>query len=153
MTQSTQDSDCTRKCWIGSAIAGVVLAILLKVFGDWTFIQSVFTGFLGFVILGFLLAKFMCTQAAAKTPLQAEQDGSKAEASNTSGAAVTSKAAPLSAADVTTASSMPKVQPSAARAGQSDVAGAKNSPGDAVAKPAAKKAAAKKPAAIGIAKL
>lgn len=157
-----KDNSCATTSWIVAAIAGVAIAAMLMVLGDWRFIQAVFVAVLAIAILGFVLSRFLCSGGTAKADLEAVRNGSKGAATASAGAAVAAKAAPAGATATSasaataspTASNAVEVKPSAALAGQEELASRKGEwkyEGDADAKPAAKKTAAKKPAAKKVA--
>lgn len=168
MNENTQMQDCTRKCWMLSAIAGVVIAILMIAFAGWTFFSSILAGIVIFVVGGFLLKSMLCgaladqaqdtaapapAPAPAPTPAQAAAapkpaadtapvaDAAAPEAESVEPAAVA--AAPAPADKVL-------VKPSARLAGQEELAARKGDwkyekPAEAVpAKAPAKAAPAKK---------
>ena len=123
MENFSKNKDCTKRCWIIAAVAGIVVALMLC-FADWSFISSVFVGILIFIIGGYLLSRFLC-----KPQAQASVASSNAGAS-------------ASAAAATTAAPVATAAPAAA-----PVADAKPAAKAATAKkPAAKKAPAKKAA-------
>ncbi len=65
--------DCTRKCWILSAIMGAVLAVLLLAFGGWGFFRALILGLIVFGVFGFLMKAVLCPPRSAQsqgTPAQ-----------------------------------------------------------------------------------
>lgn len=68
MNENTQIQDCTRKCWMLSAVAGVVLAILLLAFSGLGFFVSILLGLVVFGLGGFLLKHLLCGNLAEQTP-------------------------------------------------------------------------------------
>lgn len=154
MANGNDSSSCTTTCWIVAALAGIAIGALLIILGEWRFIQAAFAGLIAAILLGFLLARFMCSEGTAKADLEAVRAGSKgaaatgataAAAVGAAGVAVASKAASAGGSAATTASKAFEVQPTTPLAGQAELASRKGDwkyEGDA--KPAAK---AKKPAA------
>ncbi len=72
MTKAEHDK-CILQTWGGAAAFGVVLAILLMIFGV-GFFRSVFVGVLAFVVLGAILSAIRCETAHHKTDLDAYSD-------------------------------------------------------------------------------
>ena len=60
MNENKAMQDCTRKCWMLSAVAGVVLAILLFAFSGLGFFSSILVGLVIFGVGGFLLKSMLC---------------------------------------------------------------------------------------------
>lgn len=51
---------CAVGCWLLAALAALLAAVLLKVLGSWSFVQTVFVGFLVLIVAGALLSWIMC---------------------------------------------------------------------------------------------
>ena len=60
MNENKAMQDCTRKCWMLSAVAGGVLAILLFAFSGLGFFSSILVGLVIFGVGGFLLKSMLC---------------------------------------------------------------------------------------------
>lgn len=60
MNENKAMQDCTRKCWMLSAVAGVALAILLIAFSGLGFFGSILVGLVIFGVGGFLLKSMLC---------------------------------------------------------------------------------------------
>ncbi|MGB3243602.1 MAG: endonuclease [Sulfitobacter sp.] len=151
-------------------MAGIVLAAILLVLGDWRFFPAVLVGAIAAVILGLLLVRFKCDEGSTAADLGTAHSGPKSAPVDSAPAAPTSSAAPTASpspdpvttsaaaaagagSGATTASKAFEMQPSKALAGQAELASRK---GDWVYKkdtvvPAAKPAP-KKPAAKAAAK-
>jgi len=165
MSNGTVTDSCRQTCWIIAAILGVVLAAVLTFVVGSGFLQAVFAGIVGAVILGFLLPRFLCSNENAHSDSDAsvmgasgavngdatgEGDAAKPEARVTM-APEADEAVASSATPVAVASKAFEMQPSKALAGEAELASRK---GDwkyvapkAEEAGAPKKASPKKPAA------
>ncbi|WP_299687197.1 hypothetical protein [uncultured Tateyamaria sp.] len=147
---------CALGCWLVAALGGFLAAVLLWVLGGWSFMQGVFVGAVVFAVAGLLLNWIICRPLpAAGTATVGGKDAAtaKAEEARTAAAARSAEAAAATQAAPVSAPAAPTVsggvQPSAALAGEADLAARKGEwkyEGDA-AKPKAKAAARPKPAA------
>lgn len=137
MNENKAMQDCTRKCWMLSAVAGVVLAILLFAFTGMSFFSSILVGIVLFVVGGFLLKSMLCGALAdqaqdvaapsqpATPPKPAADTAPVADAA----APVAEAKQPRTAAPAAAAASDDKVlvKPSARLAGQEELATRKGS--------------------------
>ncbi|KEJ97985.1 hypothetical protein SUH3_03070 [Pseudosulfitobacter pseudonitzschiae] len=159
--------DCTRKCWMLSAIAGVVIAILMIAFTGWTFFSSILAGIVIFVVGGFLLKSMLCgaladqaQDTAAQAPAPAQAAAAPKPAADTApvadaAAPEAESAEPAVVAAATAPAEKVLVKPSARLAGQEELAARKGDwkyekPAEAApakAAPAKKAPAKKAPAA------
>ncbi|MGS4982294.1 Predicted 5' DNA nuclease, flap endonuclease-1-like, helix-3-turn-helix (H3TH) domain [Pseudosulfitobacter pseudonitzschiae] len=167
MNENTQMQDCTRKCWMLSAIAGVVIAILMIAFTGWTFFSSILAGIVIFVVGGFLLKSMLCgaladqaQDTAAQAPAPAQAAAAPKPAADTApvadaAAPEAESAEPAVVAAATAPAEKVLVKPSARLAGQEELAARKGDwkyekPAEAApakAAPAKKAPAKKAPAA------
>lgn len=158
-------TSCKTMCWLGALIAGVLVAALLMGVRDSSFLSAVFWGLVVLLVGGFALNWAFCGKAeaeASSAPSAAPSETATAAAPLATSGAVTT-ASPVAenagAAAATlsekpaAASDAPKVKPSAALAGEADVASRKGEwkyeaepKKTAAKKPVAKKPAAKKAA-------
>ncbi len=141
MNENKAMQDCTRKCWMLSAVAGVVLAILLFAFTGMSFFSSILVGIVLFVVGGFLLKSMLCgaladqaqdvaapsqpatpSKPAADTAPVADAAAPVAEAKQPETAAPAAPAAAAAASD-----DKVLVKPSARLAGQEELATRKGS--------------------------
>lgn len=83
--------------WGGAALFGVVLAILLMIFGV-GFLRSLFVGVLAFVVLGAILSAIRCEDEAEKTDLDEFTDANASKPSADVGGGSTKAAATTTAA-------------------------------------------------------
>ncbi len=172
MANGTDTQSCAMTSMIVAAIAGVVIAALLMVLGDWRFIQAVFAGLIAAIIIGFILVRFLCSESTAKEDLENVRSGNAgaAAASASATAAVAATSATATAADAApqaetaaedgaasraqaataeasaTTSGGVEIKPSKPLAGQAELAARKGT-WKYEAPEAEKKAPAKKPAA------
>lgn len=168
----TNGSSCTTVCWLVAVVAGVLVAALLMSMRGYGFMPAAIWGLLTLIVGGFVLNWAFCGNSKAETATTTATPAAKEETtpvaapltSNrdaTTSANVEDVPAPAAAAASPVEDPAPKVKPTAALAGEADVAARKGEwkyeaePEAAEApvvkkKPAAKKAAApkaKKPAA------
>lgn len=139
MNENTQMQDCTRKCWMLSAIAGVVIAILMIAFTGWTFFSSILAGIVIFVVGGFLLKSMLCgaladqaqdTAAPAPAPAPAQAAATPKPAADTApvadaAAPEAESAEPAAVSAATAPADKVLVKPSARLAGQEELAARK----------------------------
>ncbi|ASM72672.1 MULTISPECIES: hypothetical protein [Roseobacteraceae] len=167
MNANEQMQDCTRKCWMLSAIAGMVLAILLIAFTGYGFFTSILFGIVVFVAGGLLLKPVRCGSLASDAPEDADATPSAAPTTTPEPATEAAPVADASAPEAEVATPTPSaaaaapdekalVKPSARLAGQEELAARKgdwkyekpaeaSAPAAEVAEPVKKAAAAKAP--------
>ena len=126
MANNNDTRSCATTSWISAVLAGILLAALLMLIGDWTFIQAAFAGVIAAIILGFILTFFMCPDGSAKSDLEAVRNGSKGAAATSAGAAaaVAATAASAKAAASSAGSAGAGVAADAASAAGSAASGA-----------------------------
>lgn len=150
MDQSSAMSECTRKWWQFSVIAGAVIAVLLWLF-VYSFLPSLVVGIVVAVMGGLVLSKVKCA-SEAETPAAKSSVMSQAAAAPAATAKAPEPAvAPVAdAPEVKTeappvAAKAPAAKKAAPKAAKAKTTGAKAAPKKAAPKKAApKKAAAKK---------
>ncbi len=139
-SNSQQDnSTCRTYSWIAAIVAGVVVFLLAWKLLTWGFFPSLFVGVVVFLILGYALIHWFCSQATSvssdSSTVAAAAAASSAAQSRTEPVAAPSVApTPVPAAVVSKPTATPAPKPVAPVAAQA-------------AKPAAAKSAAPKPAA------
>ena len=139
-SNSQQDnSTCRTYSWIAAIVAGVVVFLLAWKLLTWGFFPSLFVGVVVFLILGYALIHWFCSQATSvssdSSTVAAAVAASSAAQSRTEPVAAPSVApTPVPAAVVSKPTATPAPKPVAPVAAQA-------------AKPAAAKSAAPKPAA------
>jgi predicted flap endonuclease-1-like 5' DNA nuclease len=153
MSNSNNDGlSCSTTCWALAALMGVLLAILLLVFGNYTLVPALIIGAIAFVVGGFVFNWAFCQDAKGV----AVAAGSAAAGAATVAVATPPKpAAPSAPVEATTpaplVSTPTPVKAEAKKAPAKKAPAKKAAPkAKAAAKPAAKaapKAAVKKPAA------
>lgn len=133
MATQRKDMTCTIVCWMVGVLLGVLTTGGLMVVG-WSFLQAAFMGILAWLIVGGVLAVGVCSQMGRPQDTAAAMRAEMAEARARvqGGAAVPAAAAPVAKAPVaaaapTVVSSAPKVKPTAALAGEADLASRKGS--------------------------
>lgn len=160
-------NSCTRGCWLVALLGGILVALLLMVIGDWSFISSILIGVIVFAIAGVLLNWFLCSSqpavGAATTEPKATRDApspaTKADdpmPANDAPASATNAAAPAAATASAATARTAEVKPSTPLAGEAELAERKGewkyepetvkpkAKAKAKAKPKAKPAAPKK---------
>lgn len=144
MSTSMDKSGCAARSWRMAAYGGVVVAVLLMLFGGSGLVQSVIAGAVVFGVGGFVMARFLCPEgssdeaaptasapaasapAAAPAPEPAPEPAAAPEPVEEAPAQETATPEPVAqeeaapAAD--TASDEPLVKPSKALPGQEDLA-------------------------------
>lgn len=160
----TNGSSCTTVCWLVAVVAGVLVAALLMSMRGYGFMPAAIWGLLTLIVGGFVLNWAFCgnskTEAATTTATPAaKEETTPVAAPLTSNSDATTSAnvedvpAPAAAAASPVEDPAPKVKPTAALAGEADVAARKGEwkyeaePEAAEAPVAKKKPAAKKAAA------
>lgn len=140
-SNSQQDNNsCRTYSWIGAIVAGVVVFLLALKWLSWGFFPSFFVGIVVFLVLGYALIHWFCSQSA-----QASAGSSTMAAASAASTAKQSRPEPVAApapapAPAAVASApVPKPKPTAPVATPA--------PKPAAAKPTAVKPAAAKPAA------
>ena len=156
---------CALGCWLVAALGGFLAAVLLWVLGGWSFMQGVFVGAVVFAVAGLLLNWIICRPLpAAGDATVGGKDAATVKAEEARAAAAARSAEAAAAAPPATQAAAPSapaaptvsggIQPSAALAGEAELAdrkgewkyegdGAKAKP-KVKGKPAAKKKAAAK---------
>jgi len=156
-SNSQQDNNsCRTYSWIGAIVAGVVVFLLALKWLSWGFFPSFFVGIVVFLVLGYALIHWFCSQSA-----QASASSSTVAAASAASSAKQSRPEPVAApapapAPAAVASApapkpkpaAPAPKPAAAKPAAAKPAEAK----PAAAKPAAKAAPADKPAPKAAAK-
>ncbi|MDD9716158.1 endonuclease [Dinoroseobacter sp. PD6] len=124
MATQRKDMTCTITCWGIGVLLGIMTTVGLMVVG-WSFLQGAFMGVLAWLIVGGVLAVAVCGETGRPKD-NAEQIRAEMAAARerVQGATpgITPKPAPSVPADVRS-----KVQPSAALAGEAELAGRKGS--------------------------
>jgi predicted flap endonuclease-1-like 5' DNA nuclease len=90
MTNHTDNSSCTLTCWAIAALAGIAVMAMLMVIGDWRLVPAFFIAAILALVLGAVLARFICTASTAQRDLEAVRSGAK----STQAAAPTVAASP-----------------------------------------------------------
>ncbi|MBO9450250.1 hypothetical protein J7426_08300 [Tropicibacter sp. R16_0] len=62
MTNATDEAGCKARSWRLSAYGGVVLAVLFMLVGNAGIVSAAIGGVVGFVVLGFVLTRFLCPE-------------------------------------------------------------------------------------------
>jgi hypothetical protein len=62
MTKATDEAGCKARSWRLSAYGGVVLAVSFMLVGNAGIVSAAIGGVVGFVVLGFVLTRFLCPE-------------------------------------------------------------------------------------------
>ncbi|MBD3663568.1 endonuclease [Sulfitobacter sp. TSTF-M16] len=134
MTDQPQNSSCTITCWGIAVLAGIAVMAMLMVIGDWDIVPSIFVAGIVALVLGAVLARFICSAGTARQDLEAVRAGTQgaqaAKAAATADRPNGTPEAPPSAQKVDTTpvglvdagAANAAVKPSKALAGQDDLA-------------------------------
>ncbi len=117
MTTKSGTLSCTAMCWLIGALAGALTACLLWVLGGWSFTQGAFFGAIVFLIGGAALTFLFCRDLPMPGETVAEPTAKPAAA----------KPAPRPVAPASSTPEEPIVKPSAALAGEAELAERKGS--------------------------
>lgn len=81
MTNATDQAGCKARSWRLSAYGGVVLAVLFMLVGNAGIVSAAIGGVVGFVVLGFVLTRFLCPEGqqdmASAAPAPAPEPAAK----------------------------------------------------------------------------
>lgn len=132
MTSNQSGSNCRKTCWYAAALAGVVLALLLLLAGDWRFVPAVIAGIVGAIILGAILTWTLCKDQAQEIE-QTRSVGSTGTSGDAGAAAGSAAAATGTAAAAAGVAASGAAAAGAASAEANDAA---DGPSEPVAEPA-----------------
>ena len=100
MNQNSSGMSCAITCWLIAALAGILIAALLMVQGDWAFLPATMLGGLAFVLGGLFLSWAFCMGSGAQS---AEASSGSSSAAGNAGSNTAATAAPAAAAATATA--------------------------------------------------
>ena len=85
MANDNDNTTCTVICWVIAAVAGIILFLILSGLGMGTFLAIILT-LIGFVALGWWLAKTFCTADPAQATIRPSASAPAAAARTGAGA-------------------------------------------------------------------
>ncbi|MCP5076211.1 MAG: sugar porter family MFS transporter, partial [Rhodobacteraceae bacterium] len=72
--QSSAGNSCNTICWVLAIVFGILIAVILHNWADWSWLVSIVVGVIGALGLGWLLTSYFCDEqisGASDTPMHA----------------------------------------------------------------------------------